>query len=205
MPSRTLWTLVVIALLSIAPAPVAAQTSMGGVSGTVTDAQGGVLPAANVTLTSTDTNVATVRQTNGAGFFSFVNVRPGAYVLTVEMAGLKTTRVERFPVGVNETVTRNVRLEVGAVAEVVSVRATTSELLQTTSAALGQVIEEKVIRELPLQGRNFTSLLLLTPGVNPVSTAQGPAQNGGGSQKFQKLVSGSGGGGNARDATKMRS
>ena len=179
MPSRRLWTLVVIALLSIAPAPAAAQTSMGGVSGTVKDAQGGVLPAATVTLTSTDTNVAIVRQTNEAGFFSFVNVRPGAYVLTVEMPGLKTTRVERFAVGVNETVTQNVSLEVGTVAEVVSVRGTTSELLQTTSAALGQVIEEKVIRELPLQGRNFTSLLLLTPGVNPVSTAQGPAQNGG--------------------------
>ena len=122
--------------------------------------------------------MSTVRQTNQSGFFVFVNVRPGPYVLTVEMQGLKTAQLERFVVAVTETVTRNVSLEVGPVTEVVQVKGTSSELLQTTSAALGQVIEEKLIRELPTQGRNFTSMLLLTPGVNPVSTAQGPGQNG---------------------------
>jgi hypothetical protein len=146
---------------------------MGTVDGTVTDATGGVLPGATVTLVSEATNVQAVRVTNESGFFAFVNVRPGTYVLTVELSGLRTARVSGFAVGVNETVTQNVRLEIGGITEVMEVKAQ-SELLQTSSSGLGQVVEEKVIRDLPLQGRNFTSLLMLTPGVNPVSTAQGP-------------------------------
>ena len=93
--------------------------------------------------------------------------------------------------GVNETVARNVTLSVGDVTETVEVTAQ-SELLQTTSAELGNVVEEKVIRGVPLQGRNFTQLLLLTPGVNPVSTAQGPAQNGADSTAINSFEGNSG-------------
>jgi outer membrane receptor protein involved in Fe transport len=164
--------LMALALLTVG-SHAYAQTSMGGVSGTVTDPQGGVLPGAAVTLVNDDTGVTLERFTNQSGYFVFVNVRPGTYTLTVAMEGLKSARIPRFVVGVNETVSRNVTLELGAMTEVLEVTAQT-ELLQSTSAGLGQVVEEKVIRELPLQGRNFTSLLLLTPGVNPVSTAQGP-------------------------------
>ena len=192
LPRKTVGVFFLLALVWLASAPMLAQTSMGGVNGTVTDSQGAVLPGATVTLTSEDTNVATVRQTNGSGYFVFVNVRPGPYVLTVELQGLKTARVDRFIVGVNETVARNVTLQVGQVTEVVQVKGGTSELLQTTSAALGQVIEQKLIRELPSQGRNFTSLLLLTPGVNPVSTAQGPGQNGGNETAVNSIEGNSG-------------
>lgn len=155
-------------------APALAQSSMGGVDGTVTDTTGGVLPGATVTLVSQDTGIQMVRHTNERGFFSFVNLRPGSYAITVELEGLKTAKVAAFDVGVNETVTRNVRLEVGQLTDVVQVTAQ-SELIQTSTAALGHVVQERVIRSLPLQGRNFTSLLLLEPGVNPVSTAQGPS------------------------------
>jgi outer membrane receptor protein involved in Fe transport len=159
--------------------PTAAQTSMGAVNGTVRDTSGAVLPGATVTLVNRETNIQNVRVTNENGYFTFVNVRPGPYALTVELAGLKTARISDFAVGVNETVARNVTLEVGALTEIVEVTAQ-SELLQAASSELGHVVEQRVIRDLPLQGRNFTSLLLLSPGVNPVSTAQGPGQNGGG-------------------------
>jgi hypothetical protein len=174
--SDVLCGLLVVLLLS--PATGAAQTSMGGVNGTVTDSSGGVLPGATVTLVNAETGIETVRVTNESGYFTFINVRPGQYSLTVELQGLKTARISDFNVGVNENVARNVTLEVGQVSEVVEVRSQ-SELLQASSTGLGNVIEARVIRELPLQGRNFTGLLLLTPGVNPVSTAQGPGQNGG--------------------------
>jgi hypothetical protein len=160
-----------------AAGPAGAQTSMGTVEGTVTDSSGGVVPGATVTLTNEATNVQTVRQTNQSGHYVFVNVRPGTYTVTVELQGLKTARVAPFTVGINETAARNVRLEVGDLNESVVVVGQ-SPLLQTSTAELGNIIEEKVIRELPLQGRNFTSLLLFSPGVNPVSTAQGPGQNG---------------------------
>ena len=93
--------------------------------------------------------------------------------------------------GVNETVARNVSLKVGDVTEAMEVSAQ-SELLQTSTSELGNVVEERVIRGVPLQGRNFTQLLLLAPGVNPVSTAQGPAQNGQDSTQINSFEGNSG-------------
>jgi outer membrane receptor protein involved in Fe transport len=157
----------------VSPGLALAQTSMGGVSGTVTDTTGAVIPGATVTLVNEATAVQAGRQTNASGHFTFVNVRPGRYLLTVELTGFNKAEVAPFTVGVNETVSRNVSLSVGNATETVEVTAQ-SELLQTGSAELGNIVEEKVIRDVPLQGRNFTQLLLLSPGVNPISTAQGP-------------------------------
>ena len=168
-----------VVLLSLSGAGIAhAQSSMGTVVGTVTDPSGGVIPGASVTLTSMDTAIAATRVTNDNGYFTFINVRPGNYELTVELSGFSTAKVRPFAVGVNETTARNVALQVGATTETVQVTAQ-SALLQTASVGLGNVIDQKVIRELPIQGGNFTPLLLLSPGVNPISTAQGPGANGG--------------------------
>jgi len=149
-----------------------AQTSMGSVNGTVTDSTGAEVPGAAVTLISEATNVQNTRITTAGGYFTFVNVRPGTYRLTVELDGFNKAEVGAFTVGVNEAVAQNVALAVGSVTETVQVTAR-SELLQSSTSELGHVIEEKVISQVPLQGRNFTQLLLLSPGVNPVSTAQG--------------------------------
>ena len=170
--------LFVVVFSLIGAATTFAQSSMGTVVGTVTDSSGGVIPGATVTLTSRDTGIASTRVTNDSGYFTFINVRPGTYELTVELSGFSTAKVPSFAVGVNETVARNVSLQVGATTETVTVTAQ-SELLQTSSVGLGHVVEQRVIRELPIQGGNFTPLLLLSPGVNPISTAQGPGQNGG--------------------------
>src|SRR5512141_58288 len=93
-------TCLVLLLLLISPASARAQTSMGGVNGTVTDSTGAVVPGATVTLVSEATNVQSVRHTNQNGYFVFVNVRPGTYTLTVELAGMKTARFAGFTVGV---------------------------------------------------------------------------------------------------------
>ena len=167
----------------IPPVSAFAQTSMGGVSGTITDPSGSVIPGATVTLVNEGTNVQNVDVTNDAGYFAFVNVRPGTYVLAVELEGFTRTEVSPFVVGVNETVAQNIALAIGQLTETTTVTAR-SELLQSSTAELGNVVEEHVIRELPTQGRNFTQLLLLSPGVNPVSTAQGPGANGSGELAF---------------------
>src|SRR4249920_1315939 len=133
----------------VAPASVAAQSSMGGVTGTVSDATGAMVGGASVTLVSVDTNVKSERKTNDRGHFVFVNVRPGRYELTIELAGFAPTKVSAFTVGVNETVARNVSLKVGDVAEAMEVSAQ-SELLQTSTSELGNVVEERVIRGVPL-------------------------------------------------------
>jgi hypothetical protein len=152
--------------------PLRAQTSNGQANGTIADATGGVLPGVSVTLTNQGTGIARTTVTNGSGNFVFVNVPPGTYVIGAELSGFKSAQTVPFVVGVNETVTRSLSLSVGALSEAVTVAAQ-SPLLRVSSSELGTVIPEQAVHELPLNGRNFTQLMTLTPGATPVSTAQG--------------------------------
>jgi hypothetical protein len=151
-----------------------AQTSSGSVNGIVTDPTGAVVPGAGIDLIGTDTGVVRHVESNGAGAFTLLNVQPGNYSLKVTMPGFKTNQSPVFPVDVNQTVTQNQVLQAGAVSETVQVSSSLEgNLTQRSSSELGTVIETKEVQQLPLNGRNFTQLLILTPGVTPVSTAQG--------------------------------
>jgi hypothetical protein len=97
-------------------------------------------------------------------------VRLGSYHVSVSKTGFKEAD-SSVTVGVSQAVTVNVRLDVGLVTEKVDVAAEGS-LLQTTTTELGTVIQQRVVNDLPLNDRNFTQLLTLTPGVTPVSTSQ---------------------------------
>ncbi|HJQ31954.1 MAG TPA: TonB-dependent receptor [Pyrinomonadaceae bacterium] len=155
----------------LAFAAARAQTATGGVNGTVTDPHGAVVPGASVTLVNRATNIETRAAANEGGYYTFVNVAPGTYVLRVEAQGFTTAQTSPFDVGVSQTLTQNVSLAVGEVTQTVEVSAG-AELIQASSTELGTVIPEKAIEDLPLNGRNFTQLLTLTPGVTPVSTSQ---------------------------------
>src|SRR5204863_2638341 len=148
-----------------------AQTASGEVNGTVTDKSGGFVAGAAVRLSNLATKIDDRAATNSDGYFVFINVKPGTYILGVEAKGFKTTEVSTFEVGVNQTVTQAVRLEVGAVNERVVVNAEAA-MLEASTSELGTVIPDRAVSDLPLNGRNFTQLLSLTPGVTPVSTAQ---------------------------------
>lgn len=87
---------------------------------------------------------------------------PDSYVLTAEKQGSKTAQVNAFDIQVNQTLTQNIRLGVGAISESVTVSAE-APLLQSSTSELGTVIAEKPLKELPLNGRNFTQLLILPP------------------------------------------
>jgi hypothetical protein len=160
------------ALLLVSSCVALAQTATGEVNGTITDKSGGAVVGATVRLVNQGTTILDQVQTNQNGYFLFITVRPGSYVLSVERAGFKTARVPAFDVAVNQTLTQNMVLDVGSLSETVTVTAE-APLLQQSSAELGTVISEEAVRELPLNGRNFTQLMILTPGANPVSTAQG--------------------------------
>src|SRR5260370_4926995 len=86
-----------------------AQTASCEVNGTVTDKSGGFVAGAAVRLTNQATKIEDRATTNSEGYFVFINVRPGMYVLSVEASGFKTTQVSTFEVGVNETVTHAIR------------------------------------------------------------------------------------------------
>jgi hypothetical protein len=143
----------------------------GKVNGTVTDPNGAGVPGAVVKLQSQATKIEIETTTNDSGYFNFVNLNPTVYVLRVEVQGFKGVQTPPFDVGVSEAVTRNISLTIGQVSETVEISAA-AELIQQSSSDLGTVIPEKVVQDLPLNGRNFTQLLTLTPGVTPVSTSQ---------------------------------
>ncbi|HEV2418011.1 MAG TPA: TonB-dependent receptor [Terriglobia bacterium] len=151
-----------------------AQTSSASVTGVVRDTSGAVIPGATVTLIDQGTNVSSRKITNSSGAFVFINVLPGTYVVTVEKAGFRNVSLPAFPLSVNQTLTENVTLEVGASTQTVTVSAQSEGILiQKSTSELGTVIGNVSMQQLPLNGRNFTQLLILTPGITPVSTAQG--------------------------------
>jgi len=154
------------------------QTATGGVNGTVTDPAGAIVIAATVKLISQATNVETQVSTNENGYYRFVLVTPGIYILKVEMPGFKTALIPRFDVGVNQAVTQNITLTLGEVNQTVEVTAE-AEMLQRSSVELGTVITEKAVNDLPLNGRHFTQLLTLSPGASPISTNQNQCCAGG--------------------------
>ena len=165
-------TLVTLALLVPCGRVLNAQTATGQVHGSVVDPVGAAVADANIVLRNSGTGIESSLQSDERGFFAFRNLQPGFYTLEVAAAGFKTSAVPEFPIEVNQTVTRAVTLEIGVVTETVEVVAG-AEMVQQSSAELGEVISESAVRDLPLNGRNFTQLMTLTPGATPVSTAQG--------------------------------
>jgi hypothetical protein len=167
-PMRAILLTLMFAALAL---PLQAQSPRGTIRGTVLDASGAVVPAAALSLTHLETNRRLTATSDPRGEFIFTLLHPGSYRLEVEKAGFRPFR-ETLTLKVNETLHARVSLEVGAVADTVPVVAT-SGLLRVESAALGTVIENRKIVNLPLDGRNFFELTLLVPGTLPA--AQGSA------------------------------
>src|SRR5262245_10932494 len=155
--------LLVVTLLFVS-APARAQFESGAVVGTVRDTSGGVVADASVTLLNSETGVSMKRTTGSDGSYEFVNVKPGLYVVTAEKAGLAIALVDNVQVQVGARPRVDLSMGVGQVTERVEVTAT-SPLLETDSSQRGQVISGAEIREIPLNGREYSSLALLSTGV----------------------------------------
>ena len=161
----------VLAFFLLLPGSANAQLSAGSVTGVVRDASGSVVANATVTLRNVDTTIQHTTVSNDAGNYVFLNLGPGRYVLEASASGFATKRVAEFVLAVNQTASIDIALQVGSQSEVVTISAET-EQLEASTADLGTVIATKQVNDLPLNGRNFTQLLSLTPGVAPVSVAQ---------------------------------
>ncbi|HKD91432.1 MAG TPA: carboxypeptidase regulatory-like domain-containing protein [Terriglobales bacterium] len=160
--------LTLIAVIALTSALASAQTSATGlVIGTVTDPSGAVVPNAQVTLTNTETNQTATAASNSSGGFTFANVAPGSYRLTVTAQGFQTATVNGVAVDVNKTFNAPVQLAVGGTTNVVEVQATAHVELQTSDAQLGNVISLDAIDKLPSLRRDAQDLLAQQPGVNP--------------------------------------
>jgi outer membrane receptor protein involved in Fe transport len=156
-----------------------AQVSTASISGVIRDPAGAVIPGASIVLTNVDTSVARTSTTNEAGAYGFVSIPPGNYTIESTAKGFSSQKLGPFLLAVGQAATFDFALTVGTETQVVNVQAAAAKL-DVTNANLGTVIATKQVNDLPLNGRNFTALLALTPGVVAISTAQNGTNIAGG-------------------------
>ena len=158
-------TVLVAILALLVPAPAAAQVTTGTIVGTVSD-PGGVVPGATVTVLEVNRGTYDTFVTDSTGSYTAPFLSPGTYTVEVSVAGFKKWVRAGVILQVNQRARVDVGLEVGGVSETTTVVAS-APLLRTESSEVGTVIEERAIKELPLNGRNFAALVYLTPGITP--------------------------------------
>src|SRR5579883_3039209 len=162
-----------VILVSLVPvfSSLTLAQSTAAINGTVRDTSGAVIPGATLTLENLATGVKRSVTTNNVGVYAIPDVSPGKYTLTVRKAGFVAQSEVGFTLFVNQTVTFDFTLAVGSTAQQVTVQGTAAHL-EASTAELGTAITGTQVTNLPLNGRNFTQLLTLTPGVSPISVAQ---------------------------------
>jgi len=155
--------LITITVLMNAPR-VRAQTTSASVSGRVTDQSGGVIVDAEVEVKDVDRGVATIVKTNGEGFYSLPSLIPGNYLMNVRKQGFQTVSVTGITLNIQDNLSRNFVLLVGSSAVSITVNASDIHL-NTTDGSVSTVVDQTYIQNMPLNGRSFQDLILLTPGV----------------------------------------
>jgi outer membrane receptor protein involved in Fe transport len=142
------------------------QAITGDIVGAVTDPSGAVIPNANVTITNVATQEKRSATSGGAGNYALSLLQPGSYTLTCDAPGFKMYKLSPFSVGAGARIRVDVQLQAGGTSETVEVRSENVPALQTDSATVQDVVTEKAVQDLPLNGRNFVGLVQITAGVN---------------------------------------
>jgi len=184
MCRRVLWVVVVSLLLA---ADLASAQTFGQITGRVVDASGGVLPGASVTVTNPQTGVAATEPANTAGVYVFPNLLPGTYNVKVELQGFQSAVRNSVELQTQQTVRLDFSLAIGAIEETLEIVGS-SPMINTEDTAIGTVIDNRRIVDLPLNGRNFLQLVSLTPNVS--ASFADPGQSGtrqGGDRSGQQL------------------
>ncbi|MDT7781398.1 MAG: hypothetical protein QOC99_3910 [Acidobacteriota bacterium] len=158
-------------LLTLCASGSLAQTQIttGVIQGTVEDAQGAVVPGANVEVRNVDTNLTRTLATDDSGRFVFLQLPPGPYTLTASKQGFATLKQEQFTLTVGQSANLDLKMKVSGVSETITVSAV--QTVDTASTQTSTTIEERSVANLPVLGRKFEDLLTLTPNV---AVTQGP-------------------------------
>jgi hypothetical protein len=154
-----------------------AQVSGATVTGTVTDPSGAVIPNAEVSTTNTATGITTSAPTDSAGFFTIPNLIPGPYRVKIRAAGFQTEILSGIVLTVGEQQVLNGSLRLGQTSQTVEVR-TEQPSIDLASSAISENVDEKEVVELPLNGRDWTLLAALQPGVSSLTSIQDPISSG---------------------------
>src|SRR5581483_827442 len=154
---------VLIAMLCAVGTAVRAQTSTGRILGTVTDSSGAAVPNASITITDVPRGTTRSLTSDSVGAYNAPSLLPSTYSIKVQSQGFRTTERAGITLEVNGQVEIDLILQPGEQTQTVTVNAE-APVIETTNATLGGTIENMVINDLPLNGRNFTNLLDLRPG-----------------------------------------
>jgi hypothetical protein len=154
----------VMGLVLLIPVLASSQTFQGGIRGAVKDADGGVLPGTTVTLTNAQTGATRTSVTNERGEYVFASVAPGTYNLAVELSGFAPFRREGLEIGVATQLVQDVSMQVGGIAESVTVTGETP-LIETATASVASAIDKAQLDVLPSPGRNVFIYSVTTPNV----------------------------------------
>ena len=154
--------------------PVAAQVDYASLNGTVTDPSGAVVQGARVAAVSSETGFRRETTTSAAGTYQMTGLAVGTYAVTVSRDGFKAVDLKQVELAVGQPRTIDARLRVGSVTESVEVTASL-ETLNRTSAEVGGLVEAEQIKEIPVSGRNWASLMMLAPGA--VNYSDGSQRN----------------------------
>jgi len=160
---RAIRRLILLCTISLSMGIVALGQSTAALSGTVTDPSGAGIPNAKVIAANQATGVASVTQTDAVGSYLFPTLPIGVYRIEVSCSGFQTASLANLKLDVATAATQNVQLKLGAATETVEIKADAATV-DTATTSLGQVINDKTVQEIPLNGRHFTDLSLLTPG-----------------------------------------
>ena len=154
---------VFVAQLLVFGATLRAQLNLATVLGTIKDTSGAVVPNATVTIRNLGTGLERPVTTDSSGDYTITNLAVGHYSLTVSLTGFKTTTIPDFELQVGQSARIDAILQVGSTTQEVTV-STTPPLLATTTSDVGQVVDRRVLANIPLNGRAFWQLTRLTPG-----------------------------------------
>ena len=172
--TKAVWSLAVAlccALLCVTPAGAQTVTT-GNITGTVVDAQGGVLPGATVTALHTDTGTSYEAVAGGDGRYSILNVRVGAYTITANMSGFRDQKQEKVQVQLGAEQTADFKLPLASVSETVNVVAS-SPLIDLSRAGTADNIPNAVKESLPTISRSLTDIVRISPMFNTFGGGSG--------------------------------
>ena len=171
--SRVLSIFSVFCFMLLVSSVAFAQTGSSSLRGIVTDTQGRAVAGANVTLTNQEKNFTRTQTTNDDGLYVFTAVPPGTYRLDIEAQGFKKAQISEVKAQIDTPNKLDVQLEVGNIAETVSVIAGAESPINTADATIGNTFESRRITELPLNANNVVGLLSLQPGVTRTGYVNG--------------------------------
>ena len=166
-------------LMQAPPAGLSQTQITAGITGTVTDTTGAVIPGVMVSLTNTETGAKREQTTNQTGTYTFTLLQPGAYALTLQKDGFGPQARTGILLELNQISSVDVVMHPGAVSQTIEVN-TAAPMLETSTSAVGQVITPSAVTNLPLNGRNFVQLAILAPGTIGMSYGPSGTIGGGG-------------------------